>query len=245
MRKIIVLISILSLIVLLVGCNDIKPSTEDITLPPSETNEPTSASNSDETNEPTSASNSDETNTHITENNDTTEETSVGAVDDGNELLSPYSGYVDGVVCLEGTFSENYFYYVSALLESKWEYNRPAVMYHLAREMNLTREDFEVYYAALGCENVPENIYAGLLAETLEESMQFLKTEYAFYNDGKLYTVYDIYKLDNENALPFNIDDNIYDSVWQSIDTYLKTPTAVDVGDAMRAYVSQKADTAK
>ena len=130
-------------------------------------------------------------------------------------------------------------------MEGKWEYNRPAVMYHLAREMNLTREDLEVYYTALGYENVPENIYEGLLAETLEESMQLLKTEYAFYNNGKLYTLYDIYKLDNENALPFNVDGDVYDSVWQSIDAYLKNPIAVDVGDAMRAYVSQKADANK
>ena len=149
---------------------------------------------------------------------------------------------MDGVVLLEGTFSENYYHYMDDFveMEGKWEYDRPAVMYHLVREMKLTREDLEVYYTALGAKNVPENIYEGLLAETLEESMQLLKTEYAFYHNGKLYTVYDIYKLDKENALPFNVDEAVYDSVWQSIDAYLKKPTSVDVGDAMREYVSQK-----
>ncbi len=240
MKKIIVLISILSLIVLLVGCNSIKPSTDDTSPTSPETNEPAIEQPSD--------SNSNETDSSTdNENNDTTEETTAGAVDAGDELYSPYSYYVDGVVRRKGTFSENYGNYMSTFdeMEGKWEYNRPAVMYHLVREMNLTREDLEVYYTALGYENVPENIYEGLLAETLEESMQLLKTEYAFYNNGKLYTVYDVYKLDNENALTFNIDDDMYDSVWQSIAAYLKTPTAVDVGDAMRAYVNQKADATK
>ena len=169
-----------------------------------------------------------------------------GMVDAGDELLSPYSGYVDGVVWLKGTFSENYGQYMSAFaeMEGKWEYNRPAVMYHLAREMNLTREDLETYYTALGYDNVPDNIYTGLLTDSLSESMQLLKTEYAFYNNGKLYTVYDIYKLYTENLLPFDATDTIYDPVWKSIDTYLKTPFSVDVGDALRQYVSKNASSA-
>jgi len=167
-----------------------------------------------------------------------------GGVDDGDPLYSPYSRYVDGVVRLKGTFSENYSLYMVGFveMEGKWEYNRPALLYHLAREMNLTREDLESYYSALGADSVPEHIYAGLLADTLEESMLLLKSEYAFYSDGRLYTVYDIYKLDSEGVLPFNVDDSAYDGVWKNIDAYLRTPTAVDVGDSMRAYVHRIAN---
>jgi len=70
MKKIISLVSILSLLVLLAGCSDIKPNTDDTTLTPSETNEPTleqpSDSNSDETD--TSATEVDQGNTNESSN---------------------------------------------------------------------------------------------------------------------------------------------------------------------------------
>ena len=67
MKKIIVSISVLTLVLLLVGCNGIKPNTDDTIPTPPETNEPTI--------EQTSDSNLEETDTHSNENNDTTEET--------------------------------------------------------------------------------------------------------------------------------------------------------------------------
>lgn len=242
MEKVVVWVVTLALIALLVGCNNTKTDTNDTTAPTAETTEPMVERPNDSISNEADASDSKENNDAASDLNNT-----VGAVDAGNQLISPYSPYVDGVVWRKGTFSENYAQYMRAYdeMEGKWEYNRPAVMYHLACEMNLTREDLEVYYTALGYDNVPENIYSGLLADTLEESMQLLKSEYAFYNNGKLYTLYDVYQLDNENSLAFNINDDVYDSVWQSIDAYLKTPTAVDVGDDMREYVNQKVNTTK
>ena len=67
MKKIIVLISIFGLILLLVGCNSIKPGTDDTTPNTPEISEPAT--------EQTGDSNSDETDTHSNENNDTAEET--------------------------------------------------------------------------------------------------------------------------------------------------------------------------
>ncbi len=163
----------------------------------------------------------------------------------GDELISPYVALVDMVVYSKGTFSENYGAYMSEFteMEGKWQNDRPSVMYHLSKTMNLTREDLEKYYASLNIENVPENIYVGLLADSVEESMQLLKSQYAFYYDGKLYTVYDVYALNCTQSVspdvPFDATAEEYDQVWLNIDEYLDSPNAYDVGDNIREYVDE------
>ncbi len=161
----------------------------------------------------------------------------------GDELISPYMGLVDTVVYSEGTFSENYGKYMSEYdeKEGEWDNARPSVMYHLSKAMNLTREDLEKYYASLDIRNVSEDIYAGLLADSVEESMQLLKSKYAFYSDGKLYTVYDVYKssktLAEKNPIDYTAEE--YEQVWLNIDEYLDSPYAYDVGDGIRAFVDE------
>ena len=161
----------------------------------------------------------------------------------GDELISPYVAIVDMVTYSKGTFSENYGRYMSEFdeMEGKWENNRPSVMYHLSKAMNLTREDLEEYFVSLDIQNVPENIYAGLLADSVEESMQLLKSKYAFYCDGKLYTVYDVYSasktLSDKNPVDFT--DEEYDQVWLNIDEYLDSPYAYDVGEGIRTFVDE------
>ncbi len=181
-----------------------------------------------------------------TQNNLGTDEPPVAGEHMGDELYSPYIGYVDGVVYRKGTFSENYAKYMGKFdeTEGEWEYDRPAVMYYLTQEMELTREDLETYYAAVGYENVPEYVYEGLLTDSLEESMQLLKSDYAFYNNGKLYTVYDIYtssKISSKNDfIDFTAEE--YDQVWLDIDKYLDSPYAYDVGDNIRDFVDKIVD---
>ncbi len=163
----------------------------------------------------------------------------------GDDLFSPYVALVDMVVYSKGTFSENYGAYMSEFdeMEGKWQNDRPSVMYHLSKTMNLTREDLEKYYASLDIENVPEDIYVGLLADSVEESMKLLKSKYAFYYDGKLYTVYDVYLLDCTQSvssdIPFDPTAEEYDQVWLNIDEYLDSPNAYDVGDNIREYVDE------
>ena len=79
----------------------------------------------------------------------------IGGSHMGDELYSPYNGYVDTIVYKKGTFSENYAQYMTKFdeMEGKWNNNRPALMYYLVCEMNLTRNDLETYYTALGYEN--------------------------------------------------------------------------------------------
>lgn len=178
------------------------------------------------------------------QNNENETMNAVGGSHMGDELYSPYSGYVDIVVYKEGTFSENFGEYMDEFdeMEGKWENDRPALMYYLVQKMNLTREDLEIYYDALGFENVPESIYEGLLTDSLAESMQLLKTEYAFYNDGKLYTVYDVYNLETENMLAFNAMDSAYNSVWENISDYLDTTNVIGVSNDFMQFVNQNVD---
>ena len=164
----------------------------------------------------------------------------VGGSHLGDELYSPYTFLVDHIVNTDGTFSEHYFDYMDEFhaMERKWNHDRPALIYYLAKKMNLTREDLETYYAAVGVENVPESVYLGVLADTLGESMQYLKTEYAFYNNGKLYTIYDIYDLYNKNQLDFDINDPVYDPVWKCVFDYLDTPhETITWGDPLKQFV--------
>ena len=192
---------------------------------------------------------SEETNSEFFLNKDDYEveapKEAIGGEHMGDELISPYSGYVDTIIALENTFSEQYYLYIGDFLETKWDNNRPALMYHLAREMKLTRDDIETYFTALGCENVPESVYSGLLADTLEESMQLLKTEYAFYNNGKLYTIYDVYEMNKAKTLTFDVTSAEYDSVWESINTYLNSEYAYEVGENITQFVTQKVDAIK
>ena len=175
------------------------------------------------------------------------ENEAIGGTHMGDDLYSPYNGYVDTIIYKKGTFSENYAQYMTEFdeMEGEWDYNRPALMYYLVCEMNLTRDDLETYYAALGYEDVPEYVYAGLLADTLEESMQLLKTEYAFYDNGKLYTIYDVYEMQEDQTLTFDITDVAYDSVWESINTYQNSEYAYDVEENITQFVSQKGDEVK
>ena len=169
----------------------------------------------------------------------------IGGEHMGDDLFSPYVALVDMVVYSKGTFSENYGAYMGEFdeMEGKWKNDRPSVMYHLSKTMNLTREDLEKYYASLDIENVPEDIYVGLLADSVEESMKLLKSKYAFYHDGKLYTVYDVYKLNciqsESPDVPFDPTAEEYDQVWLNIDEYLDSPNAYDVGDNIREYVDE------
>lgn len=161
----------------------------------------------------------------------------------GDELISPYIGLVDMVVYSSGTFSENYAKYMSEYdeKEGEWENNRPSVMYHLSKAMKLTREDLEEYFASLDIKYVSEDIYAGLLADSVEESMQLLKSKYAFYSDGKLYTIYDVYSsekvLSGQGSIDFTVKE--YDQVWLNIDEYLDSPYAYDVGNDIRDFVDE------
>ena len=153
-----------------------------------------------------------------------------------SDPTSPYSRYVERLVDVPGTFSDNAWGYVNTFVvsEDKSDHTRPALLWYLAQEMDLTREDFEAYFAAFdsyyasvgylpdNIATVPERIYEGLMADTLEESMQLLKSDLAFYYDGKLYTVYDIYEMYENGTLPFDITDSAYDEVWKNISFYLE-----------------------
>ena len=226
MTKKIILISLLLCLVLLSSC--VKNHEEPRVLPDTgDVKESIAESNEADTSSVESIPN--ETLPQETTTIETTPEQEddepIGGSHLGDELYSPYSGYVDTIIYKKGTFSEHYAQYIEEFveMEGKWENDRPAVMYHLAQAMGLTRNDLEIYYAALGYENVPESIYAGLLADTLEESMQLLKTDYAFYHAGKLYTAYDIYNMQQSKSLTFDINDPVYDEVWESIHEYISS----------------------
>lgn len=178
-----------------------------------------------------------------THRSDVATDVPIGGGHMGDDLISPYVGFVDMVVYSRGTFSEKYAEYMSEYdeKEGEWQNDRPSVMYHLSKAMNLTREDLEEYFASLDIQNVPENIYAGLLADSVEESMQLLKSKYAFYCDGKLYTVYDVYSasktLSDKNPIDFKAEE--YEQVWLNIDEYLDSPYAYDVGEGIRTFVDE------
>ncbi len=158
-----------------------------------------------------------------------------------NELLSPYMGMVDGVVYKKDTFSREYAAYMDDYLEmeEKWQFDRPALLYYLSQEMDLTREDLELYFAALGIDEVPGHVYDGLLAETKAESMQLLKSEFAFYHDGKLYTVYDVYAMEHSESLPFDLLSSEFTEIWQNISDYLATVTTWE-DTRLEQYVKDK-----
>ena len=100
----------------------------------------------------------------------------------GDELYSPY-GIFDHIQYIAGTFVENSTTYVAqyAKLFPDDTPDRPSVMYFITQAMELTREDLELYFKELGiADKITDSMYEGLLTEDLSESMQLLKTPYAF-----------------------------------------------------------------
>ena len=149
-----------------------------------------------------------------------------------------YNRFAHRLVYIPGTFSEKASEHMDGyvILNNELGNGCPATLWYLAKEMALTREDFEAYFAAIesvlalpynGLDlgdsgKVPEIIYEGLMADTIEESMRLLKSEYAFYNDGKLYTIYEIGEMYENGTLPFDMTDSAYDEVWKNLSNYLE-----------------------
>ena len=157
----------------------------------------------------------------------------IGGSHIGDALWEKYIYLVDFVSRVKDTFTEDedFLSYMNPYAWKKdWGYDRPCVMYYLVQEMELTREDLEIYYAAiakqtakLGYETIPEEVYTGLLTDTLAESMQRFRSPYAFYYEGNLYNVYEVYKLDCAGKLPFDAADPTYGEVWTNILAYVNT----------------------
>jgi len=179
----------------------------------------------------------------------TDEITPAGGAHMGDKLYSPYNTLFDHIQFLPGTFAMDASPYIDRFIE-EYEPNdghdRPSVMYYLAQAMELTREDLEAYYKELGAfDQMTEDMYQGLLTDDLEESMQLLKTPYAFYRGGKLYTVYDLYEMQDAEPAGSFTRDAAYAGTWNAIWEYVSTPkTDLVLADDLIAYVEQRAPIA-
>ncbi len=174
----------------------------------------------------------------------------IGGSHIGDALWEKYIYLADFVSKAKDTFTvrEDFDTYMTPYANKKdWGYDRPCVMYYLTQSMELTREDLEVYYAAiakqtakLGYETIPEEVYTGLLTDSLGESMQRFKSPYAFYYEEKLYNVYEVYKLDGAGELPFDAADPAYDAVWVNILAYVNTGESTNpVNTLLRKYIEE------
>lgn len=183
---------------------------------------------------------------------DTDPPPAIGGDRSGDALWGIYIYLVDFVSTQKDTFTEEEEFgtYMNPYAQKKdWGYDRPCVMYYLVQEMELTREELEIYYAAiekrtakLGYETIPEYVYTGLLTDSLAEMMQLFKSPYAFYHDEKLYNVYDVYELDCAGTLPFDAADEVYDAVWENILAYVNTDVSTHpVHEELLKYIEEHA----
>ncbi len=172
----------------------------------------------------------------------------IGGSHIGDALWEKYIYLADFVSTAKDSFTvrEDFDTYMTPYANKKdWGYDRPCVMYYLTQSMKLTREDLEVYYAAiakqtakLGYETIPEEVYTGLLTDSLGESMQRFKSPYAFYYEKKLYNVYEVYELDCAGELPFDAADPAYGEVWANILAYVNTGESTNpVNTLLRKYI--------
>jgi len=160
----------------------------------------------------------------------TGEEENIGGGNIGDMLMPRYSPLVDIVVCKDGTFTEEYYKYMDDYdsLAIELGRGRPSLIYYIVHATGADREDIEKYYKAIEVEDVPERIYQGLLTDDLIESMQLLKYDNAFYTNGKLYNIYDVYEQYTSKSLTFDINDPVYDEVWENIISYISQKNVTD-----------------
>lgn len=172
--------------------------------------------------------------TTATETSATTDSETEGTAGDvggehmGDDLYGPYIGLVDTISFLPDTFSwdkptSDAVQIFADTIDREDKPDRPALLYYLVHELNLTRADLETYYAKYEVTNVSEEVYAGLLTDDIQEAMQILKEPYTFYFDGGLYTVYDLFEMQKQNALAFDVADSEYNDEWASIKDYIAT----------------------
>ena len=169
------------------------------------------------------------------------EDESVGGEHMGDELYSPY-GIFDHIQYIAGTFVENSTTYVAqyAKLFPDDTPDRPSVMYFITQAMELTREDLELYFKELGiADKITDSMYEGLLTEDLSESMQLLKTPYAFYEDGKLYTIYDLYESKNTEEVKAFIKQEEYADTWKAIQEYIEDNGEYEYSSKLISYVDE------
>jgi len=152
-----------------------------------------------------------------------------------------YSPYVSSILWIEGTFTE-YFSLFPPTFELGTD--SPALLYDLARNVKATREDIEKYFTARGLKNVPERIYEGLLTDDLSESMQLLKSKYAFYSDGNLYTISDVAGMISSGEFAFDPTDPSHDEVWLSLEEYFLS-TDNNIFDTALQFIIERADAAR
>ncbi|MBO6053881.1 MAG: hypothetical protein J6Q17_09090 [Clostridia bacterium] len=148
---------------------------------------------------------------------------SAGGTFMGDELYSPYDFLTGSLVYQVGTFTERSDPYCREY-EVLWNNDRnatPCLMYYLAHEMELTSEDLIEYYSACGIENVPDSLLSGILADSPTESMKMLKDPYSFYHEGKIYTVYDLYDLQDAAIYNDIVNDPENKDIWNHVRDYV------------------------
>ncbi|MCI8388370.1 MAG: hypothetical protein HFE63_07915 [Clostridiales bacterium] len=166
------------------------------------------------------------------------DEDSIGGNNMGDELLSPY-GIFDHIQYIAGTFVESATTYVAqyAKLFPDDTPDRPSVLYYVAQAMDLTQEDLEIYFKELGiADQITDNMYKGLLTDDLSESMQLLKTPYAFYKDGKLYTIYNLYASKNTEEVKAFVEQEEYANTWKAIQEYLEIDGGYEYSSNLISY---------
>jgi len=152
-----------------------------------------------------------------------------------------YSIFIDTISFIDGTFTE--YFEVFDIDMSDGTDSVPS-LYVLVHKLDVTRDDIEKYFDAAGFENVPERIYEGLLTDDVEEAKKLLKSEYAFYLNGNLYTIFDVNKLIQSGGYPTDLESPEHDEVWLNIEEYYNS-TGRSLGGELKKLVSERADAAR
>lgn len=173
---------------------------------------------------------------------DTETEPPIGGGFNGYDVDSIY-GFFDGIEFIPNTFAmwDDTTKYIDEFDKSDWfsDADRPCLMYFLVHKLNLTRDDLETYFTVQGsAEYMTEDYYRGLLTDNLSESMQLLKTKYAFYRDGALYTFYDIREMSENDAKVFT-EGTEYADVWENILECMKQSTMMLYDEKNIAFVEK------
>ena len=152
----------------------------------------------------------------------------------GDELYGKYIRYVDTMLFYDTTLDSFDFdeyakltqeyeqYYRDAATMSGYSLARPPLLYYCVKKLNLTQADINTYNNVRGLVNLPQKMIDSLFLEDENEAKKVFKSPYALYSDGKIYNVYEVMRLNDDEISNLKVNQDEMKEFIDNISNYIE-----------------------
>ena len=158
----------------------------------------------------------------------------IGGEHMGDELFGLYIGYVDTMLFYDTTLDSFDFdeyakltqeyeqYYRDATTMSGYSLARPPLLYYCVKKLNLTQADINTYNNVRGLVNLPQKMIDSLFLEDENEAKKVFKSPYVLYSDGKIYNVYEVMRLKDDEISSLKVTQDEMKEFIDNISNYIE-----------------------